>query len=55
MKSNHYAAIGMLLTAIALQLATAHGWSEVVSPSFVSATLLAIASTFTALFSEKPR
>lgn len=54
MKPSHFAILGAMLAAIALQIAGLDHWADAIKPQFVAGMLLAIASTLTAMFSDKP-
>lgn len=55
LQGPHIAALGLLMTSIAAQVATLTDWTSATKPTFIGAILTAIGSTLIALFSEKPR
>jgi hypothetical protein len=54
MKTSHWAILAAMVGALALQLAGIDNWSQATSPKFVAGALASIATTFAAMFNEKP-
>lgn len=54
MQSKHWLIIGMLLTGFGLQLKGVETWADVLTPTFVSGTLVALGAGIAALFTDKP-
>lgn len=52
MTSQHYVAIIGVLTSIGILMGAQPDWHHVLTPSFISATVLALASTLRAIYSD---
>src|SRR5262245_11830839 len=51
---GNYLALGLMLSAIGMQLSSLHSWQEAASPGFIGGTLAAIAAVLTGIGSRKP-
>ena len=53
-KPQHWLALGMVLSSIATQVANAHEWRDVLSPSFIGGAMGSVGAVLVAIFSPKP-
>ena len=55
LQGKHFALLGACIVAIGMQLAgVKHGWTDVLTPTFVGGVLLQVATAVAAVFTEAP-
>jgi hypothetical protein len=54
MQGKHYVTVGMLLTSLALMVASLDHWGDAIKPQFVAGLMTAVGTVLKAMYEDKP-